>query len=101
MCNRYAFQDWTTFAAGDISRLRRRRMTRHFAQCADCSTVRHSIQSVWNAAQPFAIEEVNPTMYTQIQSAIAAQSAPRSARPRPSFSIRRLPPRRPGGNAGP
>ena len=89
MCNRYALQDWTMFAAGDVPRWRRRRMARHLAGCADCRAASAFVQSVWNAAQPFAIEEINPTMYSQIQSAIAAQNAPHAARPR--FSVCRLP----------
>ena len=96
MCKRYAFQDWTTFAAGDFSVWKRRRMEKHLAGCADCRAARAVIESVWNAAQPFAAQKVNPIMHSHIQSVIAAQpirTAPRS-------SVRRLPRRAVFGTLG-
>ncbi len=89
MCERYALQDWTTLAAGDSPRWQQKRLARHLSQCADCRAALASLQSVWNAVQPFAIEEINPTMKTQIQSAIALQSAPQFVRSR--RAARRLP----------
>ena len=82
MCNRYEFQDWTAFAAADVPFWRRRRMERHLPRCADCRAACDSIQSVWSAVQPFAVQEINSAMYSQIQSTIALETAPRASRSR-------------------
>ena len=91
MCNRYEFQDWTAFAAGDAAFWQSRRMARHLLQCADCRAAYNSVKTIWNAVQPFATDAVNPAMRSQIQSSIALETAPRASRSRASARLPRLP----------